>query len=171
MPVLSGKAYWAKLHTPMGTSLSPDDKRYSLDVGNLDKSNLKLAKDLGMTIKTDDPDSGKNNAGLKEKFVTLKRYGYDYNGNLNTKPPVVDSENNQLGDEMYRKIGNGSTVNVRFSSKTTKNGFSQFHLEAVQVTELIRYDAPDSGSNETFDVVKDGYTASAENVTEEDIPF
>ena len=43
MPVLSGKAYWAKLHTPMGTNLSPDDKRYSLDVGNLDKSNLKLA--------------------------------------------------------------------------------------------------------------------------------
>jgi len=171
MPVISGKAYWAKLHTPMGTNLSPDDKRYSLDVGNLDKSNLKLAKDLGMTIKTDDPDSGKNNAGLKEKFVTLKKYGYDYNGNLNPKPPVVDSENNQLADEMYRKIGNGSEVNVRFSSKTTKNGFTQFHLEAVQVTDLIRYDSPDVESNETFDVVKDGYTASEETMPEDDIPF
>ena len=76
MPVISGKAYWPKLHTPMGTNLAPDDKRYSLDVGNLDKDNVKLAKDMGMNIKTDDPNSGKANAGIKDKFVTLKTISY-----------------------------------------------------------------------------------------------
>ena len=71
----SGKAYWAKIDTPMGTMMNPDDKRYSVDVGNLDKSNIKLAKDLGMNIKVDDPNSGKSNAGMKESFVTLKSMG------------------------------------------------------------------------------------------------
>ena len=170
MPVISGKAYWPKLHTPMGTNLAPDDKRYSLDVGNLDKDNVKLAKDLGMNIKTDDPNSGKANAGIKDKFVTLKKYGFDYNGNLNPKPSLVDSNNNQLSEDMYKKLGNGSGVNVKFTYKTTKSGFHQFHLQSVQVTSLIEYDAPDSEVDDTaFETVKGGYTASS--VSEEDAPF
>tara|TARA_R110002020_G_scaffold101653_2_gene239263 strand:- start:1 stop:510 length:510 start_codon:yes stop_codon:yes gene_type:complete len=169
MPVISGKAYWPKLHTPMGTIMNPEDKRYSLDIGNLDKANVKLAKDLGMNLKTDDPDSGKNNAGMKEKFVTLRRYGTDYNGNLNPKPPLVDANNKQLSDEMYRKLGNGSDVNVKFSSKTTKSGFHQFHLEAVQVISLVEYDAPESDEDVSgnFEVVKGGYTGESA----EDVPF
>ena len=167
MPVISGKAYWPKLHTPMGTNLAPDDKRYSLDVGNLDKDNAKIAKDIGMNVKTDDPDSGKSYAGLKGKFVTLKKYGYDYNGNLNSKPPLVDASNAQLSDDMYKKLGNGSDVNVRFTSKTTKNGFNQFHLEAVQVVNFVEYDAPDSEDTEGFEVVKGGFTAPQQ----EDSPF
>ena len=107
-----------------------------------------------MNIKTDDPNSGKASAGLKDKFVTLKKYGFDYNGNLNPKPPLVDANNQQLSDAMYKKLGNGSEVNVKFTSKTTKSGFHQFHLEAVQVTSLIEYDAPDSGDDEAFEVVK-----------------
>ena len=169
MPVISGKAYWPKLHTPMGTIMNPEDKRYSIDVGNLNKANVKLAKDLGMNLKTDDPDSGKNNAGMKEKFVTLRRYGTDYNGILNSKPPLLDANNNQLSDDMYLKLGNGSDVNVKFSSKTTKSGFQQFHLIAVQVISLVEYDAPDRDGDEdpSFEVVKDGYVGEAA----EDIPF
>ena len=170
MPVITGLAYWPKLHTPMGTQLAPDDKRYSLDVGNLNKDNVKKAKDLGMNIKTDDPNSGKASAGLKDKFVTLKRYGYDYNGNLNPKPPLVDANNQQLSDEMYKKLGNGSKVNVKFTSRTTKSGFHQFHLEAVQVTSLIEYDSPNLGDDESFEVVKGGFKASSTDAAE-DAPF
>ena len=105
MPVISGKAYWPKLHTPMGTPMSPDDKRYSIEIGNLDKKNVEAAKSAGLNVKTDDPESGKANAGMKGKFVTLKAYGYDYNGNLNQKPPLVDGSNKQLDDSMYQKVG------------------------------------------------------------------
>ena len=168
MPVISGKVYCAKLNTPMVTKMNPDDKRYSLDVGNLDKDNVKLAKELGMNVKKDDPNSGKANAGLKESFVTLKKQGYDYNGNLNPRPAVVDAKNNPLSDDMYKKIGNGSEVNVKFSSKTTKSGFHQFHLEAVQVVSLIEYNSPESDDDgEGFGVVKGGYTAPQS----EDSPF
>jgi len=157
MPVISGKAYWPKLHTPMGGPMSPEDKRYSIDVGNLDKKNVKVAKDLGMTVKTDDPDSEKPNAGMKEEFVTLKAYGYDYNGNLNPKPPLVDAKNNQLGDEMYHVLGNGSDVNVKFASKVTKTGFQMFLLQGVQVISLVEYDNPNAGEAESFDVVDGGF--------------
>ena len=170
MQVITGLAYWPKLLTPMGTQLAPDEKRYSLDVGNLDKDNVKKAKELGMNIKTDDPNSGKASAGLKDKFVTLKRYGYDYNGNLNPKPPLVDANNQQLSDEMYKKLGNGSKVNVKFTSRTTKSGFHQFHLEAVQVTSLIEYDSPNLGDDESFEVVKGGFKASSTDAAE-DAPF
>ena len=129
MPVISGKAYWPKLHTPMGTQLAPDDKRYSLDVGNLDKDNVKKAKDLGMNIKTDDPNSGKASAGLKDKFVTLKKYGFDYNGNLNPKPPLVDANNQQLSDETYKKLGNGSEVNVKLLREQLRVAFISFILK------------------------------------------
>lgn len=160
MPVISGKAYWPKLHTPMGTQLNPDDKRYSLDVGNLDKTNKKIADDLGMNVKFDDPDSGKANAGLKGNFVTLKKYGYDYNGELNAKPSLVDSQNNSLEDVYYKTLGNGSGVNVKFTSKTTKSGYQQFHLDAVQVISLVEYHAPDTEEQDesSFNVIKDGFT-------------
>ena len=71
---------------------------------------------------------------------------------------------------MYKKLGNGSEVNVKFTSKTTKSGFHQFHLEAVQVTSLVEYDAPDSGDDEVFEVVKGGFKASSADAAE-DAPF
>tara|TARA_R110000787_G_scaffold101973_1_gene207738 strand:+ start:588 stop:1100 length:513 start_codon:yes stop_codon:yes gene_type:complete len=170
MPVISGKAYWPKLHTPMGTKLGPDDKRYSLDVGNLDKKNLKVAKDNGLTVKTDDPNSGKTSAGMKGEFVTLKAYGFDYNGDLNPKPPLVDASNNQCADEMYHTLGNGSDVNVKFTSKTTKSGFQMFLLQGVQVVSLVAYDNPNAGEDDAvgFDVVEGGFT---EDSRTEDAPF
>jgi hypothetical protein len=176
MPVISGKAYWAKIDTPMGTMMNPDDKRYSVDVGNLDKSNIKLAKDLGMNIKVDDPDSGKSNAGMKESFVTLKKYGFDYNNELNPRPSLVDSSNHPLPVDMYRKIGNGSDIKVKFNSKTTKSGFLQFHLEAIQVINLVEYNPvdPDNSSDEEFEPVEGGFISpdsSPSKESEEDVPF
>ena len=67
----------------------------------------------------------------------------------------------------------GSEMCIRdskFTSKTTKSGFHQFHLQSVQVTSLVEYDAPDSEVDDTaFETVKGGYTASS--VSEEDAPF
>jgi|TARA_R110002072_G_scaffold31994_4_gene98237 hypothetical protein len=158
MPVISGKAYWPKLHTPMGTPMSPDDKRYSIEIGNLDKKNVEAAKSAGLNVKTDDPESGKANAGMKGKFVTLKAYGYDYNGNLNQKPPLVDGSNKQLDDSMYQKLGNGSVVNAKFVSKTTKTGFNMFLLQGVQLVDLVEYDNPNAGDSEDFPVVEGGFS-------------
>jgi hypothetical protein len=169
MPVISGKAYWAFIDTPRTSPLDPDKPRYSVDVGNLDKSNVKLAKDLGLNVKTDDPDSGKANAGQREKYVTLRAYGLDFDGNPKPRIPLVDTKNKQLDERMYRRLGNGSDINVKFHSKTTKSGFVQFHLDAIQVIDLLQYDPPedDEDRDVTFDVVKDGYKAEVA----EDVPF
>ncbi len=169
MPVISGKAYWAFIDKPRTSPLDPDKPRYSLDVGNLDKSNIKLAKDLGMNVKIDDPDSGKVNAGQREKYVTLRAYGTDFDGNPRPRLPLVDASNRQLEQKMYRRLGNGSDVNVKFHSKTTKAGFVQFHLDAIQVINLLEYDPPEDDPEQdvTFDVVKGGYEVE----TAEDVPF
>lgn len=170
MPVISGKAYWPKLHTPMGSPMSPDDKRYSIDVGNLDKKNIKSAKDAGLTVKIDDPDSGKANAGMRGSYVTLKSYGFDYNGDVNPKPPLVDANNKQCDDEMYHTLGNGSDVNVKFTGKVTKAGFQMFLLQGVQVVSLVAYDNPNSTEEDVnFDVVDGGF--SEESRVTEDAPF
>jgi hypothetical protein len=82
---------------------------------------------------------------------------------------LVDTKNKQLDERMYRRLGNGSDINVKFHSKTTKSGFVQFHLDAIQVIELLEYDPPedDEDRDVTFDVVKDGYKAKVS----EDVPF
>ena len=70
---------------------------------------------------------------------------------------------------MSRRLGNGSDVNVKFHSKTTKAGFVQFHLDAIQVINLLEYDPPEDDPEQdvTFDVVKGGYEVE----TAEDVPF
>ncbi len=157
MPVLSGKAYWAKVFTPQGSKFDPNDLRYAIDVGNLDKKNVKIAEDHGLQIKSDPGDS--NTKGDKGKFITLRRYAFKKDGTPNAKPVVIDA----AMAPMTSLIGNGSDVNVEFRPFTFKNGKwagkTGASLEKVQVVDLVAYEGTGTGSVEATELkpVDGGY--------------
>ena len=104
MAIISGKAYWAKVYQPQASKFNPEDLRYSIDVGNLDEENIKVAEDLGMEVKTDDPNSGKPYAGERGQYVTIRNYALNRDGTPNGRPNVVDAKTNPMSS----LIGSGS---------------------------------------------------------------
>ena len=56
MSVIKGSAYWASIVSPNTTFDS--DGVWSIDVGNLDKKNLEVAKNDGLEIKNKGDDRG-----------------------------------------------------------------------------------------------------------------
>jgi len=103
--------------------------KYTVDLGNLDKKACKTLKDMGLTVKTDQPKDGKPDRG---KFIILKT-GY---------PPKVVSKNRQDVDGDI--VGNGTEANVRVTAyhypkgptwaAGTSGGFN-----AIQVTNLVEF--------------------------------
>ena len=63
MSVLKGKAYWASITSPNTTFDS--DGVWTIDVGNLDEKNKKIAQADGLNVKNKSDDRG--------DFVTIKR--------------------------------------------------------------------------------------------------
>ena len=147
MTVITGKAYWASVVSPNKTF--DVDGTWTLDVCNLDKKNIEMVKADGLTIKNKGDDRG--------DFVTVKRKVKRKDGNENVAPHVVDAQKRPLINTL---IGNGSLVNVLYSTYDWefkgRKGTSA-DLKSVQVTDLVPYD---SGPQEDFDVVKDGYTSN-----------
>tara|TARA_R110002050_G_scaffold19319_2_gene55632 strand:- start:637 stop:1104 length:468 start_codon:yes stop_codon:yes gene_type:complete len=147
MTVITGKAYWASITSP-NTTFDADGV-WTLDVCNLDKKNIEMVKADGLTIKNKGDDRG--------DFVTVKRKVKRKDGNENVAPHVVDAQKRPLINTL---IGNGSLVNVLYSTYDWefkgRKGTSA-DLKSVQVTDLVPYD---SGPQEDFDVVKDGYTSN-----------
>ena len=160
MAVISGKAFWAKVYQPQASKYNPDDYRYSIDVGQLDERNIKIAKDLGMDVKTDEVVEGKPYSGQKGSYVTIRNYAKSQDGSDNPRPRVVDAQTNP----MTKLIGNGSDVNVLFDVSPYKNGpragQNGFYLKGVQVVSLVEYEgAGDSGGS--FTAVDGGYVEEA----------
>ena len=132
MSVLKGNAYWASITSPNTTFDS--DGVWTIDVGNLDAKNKKMAQEDGLNVKN-------------------KR------GDLNKAPEVVDAQKRAMINTL---IGNGSEVNVLYSTYDWefggKSGVSA-DLRAVQVTNLIPYNA-DADADNAFDVVPDGFVSN-----------
>ena len=63
MSVLKGNAYWASITSPNTTFDS--DGVWTIDVGNLDAKNKKMAQEDGLNVKNKGDDRG--------DFVTIKR--------------------------------------------------------------------------------------------------
>ena len=140
MSVLKGKAYWASITSPNTTFDS--DGVWTVDVGNLDEKNKKIAQADGLNIKNKGDDRG--------DFVTIKRKVKNKRGDLNKAPEVVDAQKRAMINTL---IGNGSEVNVLYSTYDWefggKSGVSA-DLRAVQVTNLIPYNA-DADADNAFD--------------------
>ena len=157
MSVLKGSAYWASIVSPNTTFDS--DGVWSVDVGNLDKKNLEIAKDDGLEIKNKGDDRG--------DFVTVKRKVRRKDGGMNTAPEVVDAQKRNMIGTL---IGNGSEVNVLYSTYEWefkgRSGVSA-DLRAIQVTNLIPYNV-DADADEAFEVVPDGFVS---NEADEEVSF
>ena len=151
MSVLKGKAYWASITSPNTTFDS--DGVWTVDVGNLDEKNKKIAQADGLNVKNKSDDRG--------DFVTIKRKVRRKDGNMNKAPEIVDAQKRTM---MGTLIGNGSDVNVLYSKYdwvyAGKSGVSA-DLRAVQVTNLIPYNA-DADADNAFDVVPDGFVSNDE---------
>ena len=157
MSVIKGSAYWASIVSPNTTFDS--DGVWSVDVGNLDKKNLEVAKTDGLEIKNKGDDRG--------DFVTVKRKVRRKDGGMNKAPEVKDAQKRTMINTL---IGNGSEVNVLYSTYEWefkgRSGVSA-DLRAIQVTNLVPYNV-DADADEAFEVVPDGFVS---NEADEEVSF
>ena len=154
MSVINGKAYWASITSPNTTFDS--DGVWTVDVGNLDANNKKIAEKDGLTIK--------NKGDDREDFVSIKRNVKRKDGAMNSAPLILDAQKRTI---MNTLIGNGSTVNVLYTTYEWKfkgrAGVSA-DLKKVQVVDLVPYQGD---ADDAFDVIPEGYTSTEAD----EIPF
>ncbi len=153
--IISGKAYWASVISP-NTTYEPV---WQVDVC-LDDDSKNLVESLGLNVQNKDDDRG--------DFIKIKRKVNKRDGSQRTAPVVKDSENNNWDD---RLIGNGSMVNVKFSTYdweyNKKKGVAT-DLIAIQVVDLVPY----GGSGSEFEPVKGGFVVGGgESAQEQESPF
>ena len=157
MSVIKGNAYWASIVSPNTTFDS--DGVWSVDVSNLDKKNIEIAKNDGLEIKNKGDDRG--------DFVTVKRKVRRKDGGMNKAPEVKDAQKRTMINTL---IGNGSEVNVLYSTYEWefkgRSGVSA-DLRAIQVTNLVPYNV-DADADEAFEVVPDGFVS---NEADEEVSF
>ena len=157
MSVIKGNAYWASIVSPNTTFDS--DGVWSVDVSNLDKKNIEVAKNDGLEIKNKGDDRG--------DFVTVKRKVRRKDGGMNKAPEVKDAQKRTMINTL---IGNGSEVNVLYSTYEWefkgRSGVSA-DLRAIQVTNLVPYNT-DADADEAFEVVPDGFVS---NEADEEVSF
>ena len=153
--IISGKAYWASVTQP-NTTYEPV---WCVDVC-LDEDNKSLVESLGLTVK--------NNGDEKGDFIKIKRKVNKRDGSQRNAPVVKDAENNSWDD---RLIGNGSQVNVKFSTydwEYNKKKGTATDLIAVQVVDLVPY----CGGGSEFEPVKGGFVVGGgESTQEQKSPF
>ena len=150
MPIVQGKAMWAAVQAP-NTQFEPV---YSIDVV-VNEEDAETLQGHGLKVKEKDG----------ELIFKVKRKLYKADGTQNNKPKVVDAQNAPFAG----LIGNGSTVNVKYSVFEWNNKFGQgvgADLQGVQVVELVEF-----GDNEDFSVV-DGFVAQPTKSSDADsLPF
>jgi len=153
MPVISGTAYWAKVHQPHYDQYN-EQGIFSIDV-TVDAKTKKQLQDLGLGPRI------KNKQDERNDFVTIKRKYTRKDGTKNASPRVVDAKKKPISSDIL--IGNGSLVNVLFDTYDYDVGGNKgvgSSLKAVQVTKLIEY-SPSENLEELSE--ESGYQAPSAN--------
>ena len=166
MPVISGTAYWAKVHQPHFDQYN-EQGIFSIDV-TVDAKTKKQLQDLGLGPRI------KNKGDERNDFITIKRKYTRKDGTKNSAPRVVDSKKTPISPDDL--IGNGSKVNVAFDTydyNVKGNQGVGSSLKAVQVIKLIEY-SPSENLDEFSE--ESGYQAktngASKNELEDDkLPF
>jgi len=142
---LTGKCYYAQNVVTPCTKFAKDF--WSIDL-LVDDDNRQDIEDAGLNIRNRDDERG--------DFITIKTNTVRYSGKPNDPPTVKDSQNDPLGNVL---IGNGSLVIVKttpFPYPDQGNGAGVAALlKAVQVIELVSYEAPP----DNFPAVEGGYVS------------
>lgn len=158
MPVISGTAYWAKVHQPHFDQYN-EQGIFSIDV-TVDAKTKKQLQDLGLGPRI------KNKGDERNDFVTIKRKYTRKDGTKNSAPRVVDSKKTPISPDVL--IGNGSKVNVAFDTYDYNVGGNQgvgSSLKAVQVTKLVEY-SPSENLDEFGE--ESGYQAPTNGASKKD---
>lgn len=156
--LIRGKAFWTKiLGEPVDVyhkkgQPPTGEKEWTFDL-SLDEAGIKqlTAEGLGSKIK--------NKGDLRGSFVVAKRDARKKKGpkagQINQPIRVVDHHGNAWNTRTL--IGNGSTVNVKYSVFHGSQGGVRFIPLALQVWDLVEYIPPEGGTpRNDFPVKEDG---------------
>lgn len=155
MALVTGKCQWAKVYDV--DRMFPKDKTggvWSIDL-IVDDMNEKILIKEGLSHLINEKD------GLR--YIKFKRNEFKKQpeGEANTPPAVVDAMKKPMTD----LIGNGSTVNISF---TTYPGFkSKIYptLQTVQVVSLVTFKGKKDSTDKLWDLntIEGGYVAKPSN--------
>ena len=97
MPVVTGKAYWAKLEKPAQkyNTTAQEDTEYCIDL-TIDKATRKLLEGLNPSA------SIKNKKDDRGDFFTFKKNAFNRKGEALPKPRIVDAKTNEGKNKFYR---------------------------------------------------------------------
>tara|TARA_S200002703_G_C3733658_1_gene225520 strand:+ start:453 stop:887 length:435 start_codon:yes stop_codon:yes gene_type:complete len=132
MATVNGTAYWASITSP-NTRFDPV---YTVDLV-VDEKTADGFRSKGYVVK--DKEYGPT--------IVIKRKVNQANGKVRPAPRLVDKFNKAV-DVM---VGNGSTVKVQYKeweSNWKGKAFQGLELQAVQILDLVQYDAPDGSEFE-----------------------
>ena len=135
--IVEGTAYWASIKTP-NTTFEPV---YTVNLV-VDQATADDFASRGHTVKQMD----------EGPALIVKRKVNGPNGMVRNAPKLFD-KNKEPMDEI---VGNGSTVKVQYNEWETSNKFGTFKgldFQAMQVLDLVEYDAPDGAE---FDIEDEG---------------
>lgn len=133
MAVIEGRAYWSFVTTP-NTKFTPS---YSVNLV-VDESTANSFRDRGFTVK--DMEEG--------PALIIKRKVDGKDGMVRQAPRLYDKSKREIDVT----VGNGSHVKVQYKEWDTKwNGqvFKGLDFQAMQVLDLVEYNAPDGSE---FDI-------------------
>lgn len=133
MAVIEGRAYWSFVTTP-NTKFTPS---YSVNLV-VDESTADSFRDRGFTVK--DMEEG--------PALIIKRKVDGKDGMVRQAPRLYDKSKREIDVT----VGNGSHVKVQYKEWDTKwNGqvFKGLDFQAMQVLDLVEYNAPDGSE---FDI-------------------
>ena len=135
--LITGKAFWYKaVGAPVPKYEKPNDaalidREWVFDLA-VDKATVKQLKALGLADKI------KNKGDERGDFITFKRNAVKGDNVTQNNPiKMVDHHGNPWNRSV--KVGNGSTLNVRFNVYDGRRGKKQVVL-AVQVWDLVKYE-------------------------------
>lgn len=154
MPILQGKAYYAKVVGKPKPGYDKTKLEWSIDVAITSDTRKRLIKEgVGNYVKNKGDDRG--------DFISFKRSALKVDGSPAKAIQVVDSKNNPWDQSTF--IGNGSVVNVMFALNEKATGGLKPGLIKLQVWEHVPYEP--TGDREDFPTAEDGsedWSAEAE---------
>jgi hypothetical protein len=128
---IEGNLYWPFLNK-FNTTFEPDNKKYSVDIGNLTKQSVKDLEKIGITPR--------NKKDERENFITAKT----------KKLLSVKDDNEQAVD--LDDIGNGTEAEVLIFAYDTKSFPGPFNgLGGIKVTHLVTYNPDELDMDEEFE--------------------
>lgn len=134
MPMLQGKAYWAKIVGPPQPGYDKTKREWSFDVA-IDEATAQQLAEFGCEHKI------KNKGDDRGDFVQFKRPEFNRQGEPVTPYKVFDAHKKPWPDDVL--IGNGSEIRVIYAVNEIEFGGKK-HIKPsaikIQVVNLVPYE-------------------------------